>query len=58
MINIAVVRLGYMSNYTDFDFIERRKGVNLFYTRDKKHLDQADAIILPGTKNDVQRKER
>ncbi|MCH2225040.1 MAG: cobyric acid synthase [Crocinitomicaceae bacterium] len=52
-VNIAVVHLNYLSNYTDFQTFEHRKGVNLFYTRNAKYLEQADVIILPGTKNTI-----
>lgn len=52
-INIAVVRLNYMSNYTDFQVLEQVNEVHLFYTRDAKHLKEADVIVLPGTKNTI-----
>jgi len=52
-LNIAVVHLNYLSNYTDFQTFEHKEGVNLFYTRDKNALEQADIIILPGTKNTI-----
>lgn len=52
-LNIAVVRLNYLSNYTDFQALEHREEVHVFYTRDKEFLHKADAIIIPGTKNTI-----
>ena len=52
-INIAVVKLKYMSNYTDFDMLDLAEGVNLFFTTDIQQLKQADIIIIPGTKNTI-----
>ena len=49
-VNIAVVLLRHISNYTDFDTLERDARVNLFYTNNVADLQQADIIILPGTK--------
>jgi adenosylcobyric acid synthase len=51
--NIAVVRLAHISNFTDFDRLERTQGVNLYYTDRPEHLRQADAIIIPGTKSTI-----
>jgi len=49
-INIAVVLLRHMSNFTDFDVLERDERVNLFYTNNTKDIESADIIIVPGTK--------
>lgn len=50
-LNIAVVLLRHISNFTDFDVLERDPRVNLFYTNNPKDIKQADIIILPGTKS-------
>ncbi|MBP5425340.1 MAG: cobyric acid synthase [Prevotella sp.] len=50
-VNVAVVLLRHISNYTDFDTLERDPRVNLFYTNNTSDLQQADVIILPGTKS-------
>ncbi len=50
-LNIAVVLLRHISNFTDFDVLERDSRVNLFYTNNPKDILQADIIILPGTKS-------
>ena len=49
-VNVAVVLLRHISNYTDFDTLERNPRVNLFYTNNVADIQQADIIILPGTK--------
>ena len=50
-INIAVVRLGKLSNFTDFDSLAGESDVNLYYAKNPSELDAADVIILPGSKN-------
>jgi adenosylcobyric acid synthase len=50
-INVAVVLLRHISNYTDFNTLERDERVNLFYTNNTKDIERADIIILPGTKS-------
>ena len=50
-ITIAVVRLGKLSNFTDFDSLTGETDVNLFYATQPDELDAADVIILPGSKN-------
>ena len=50
-VNVAVVLLRHISNYTDFDTLERDPRANLFYTNNTKDIEQADIIILPGTKS-------
>ena len=49
-VNVAVVLLRHISNFTDFDVLERDERVNLFYTNNIADLQRADIIILPGTK--------
>ena len=50
-VNVAVVLLRHISNFTDFDTLERDQRVNLFYTSNVADIQQADIIILPGTKS-------
>ncbi len=50
-VNVAVVMLRHLSNYTDFDALERDPRVHLFYTNNTEDLKKADIIILPGTKS-------
>ena len=49
-VNIAVVLLRHISNFTDFNVLERNARVNLFYTNNIKDFEKADIIIIPGTK--------
>lgn len=53
MINVAVVMLRYISNYTDFNTLERQEGVHLFYTNNTDDIMNADIIILPGSKSTI-----
>ena len=50
-VNVAVVLLRHISNFTDFDTLERDPRVNLFYTNNPNDIQQADMLILPGTKS-------
>lgn len=50
-VNIAVVLLRHMSNFTDFNVLERDPRVHLFYTNDTDELAKADIILLPGSKS-------
>ena len=50
-VNIAVVMLRQISNYTDFSALEQDARVHLFYTSNVDDLLKADIIILPGTKS-------
>ncbi|MCK3685237.1 cobyric acid synthase [Maribellus sp. YY47] len=52
-INIAVVLLKHMSNFTDFNLLEQIPEVNLFYAATPEDLHQSDIIILPGSKNTI-----
>lgn len=50
-INVAVVLLRHISNFTDFDTLERDPRVHLFYTSNTDDILRADIIILPGSKS-------
>ena len=50
-VNIAVVMLQHLSNYTDFDALEQDPRVHLFYTNNVEDIGKADIIILPGSKS-------
>ena len=50
-VNVAVVMLKHLSNYTDFDALERDPRVHLFYTNNTDDISKADIIILPGSKS-------
>ncbi|WP_289741804.1 cobyric acid synthase [uncultured Duncaniella sp.] len=50
-VNVAVVLLKHISNFTDFNVLERNPDVNLFYTDDPDALPSADIVIIPGSKS-------
>lgn len=49
-VNIAVVLLRHISNFTDFDMLEKDPRVNLYYTGNIRDLEEADIVIVPGSK--------
>ena len=54
LIDIAVARLPRISNFTDFDPLERIPGVSLRYVKNVSGLKDPDMVILPGTKNTME----
>ena len=52
-VNVAVVRLPHLSNFTDFAALERASGLHVYYTDDPDEIAQAAVVILPGTKNTI-----
>lgn len=53
-IEIAVIRLPRISNYTDFMLLENHPAVSLRYVKRKEELKNPDMILLPGTKNTME----
>jgi adenosylcobyric acid synthase len=53
-VNIAVVLLQRISNFTDFTRLEKDDRVRVFYSKDPKEIARAEIIILPGSKNTVE----
>ena len=52
-VNVAVILLRHISNFTDFGMLERDSRVNLYYTNNVEEIRKADIIILPGTKSTI-----
>ena len=52
-VNVAVILLHHISNFTDFGMLERDPRVNLYYTNNIEEIGKADIIILPGTKSTI-----
>ena len=53
LVNVAVVLLRHMSNFTDFNVLERVPEINLFYTANPDEIEKADVVIIPGSKNTI-----
>jgi adenosylcobyric acid synthase len=52
-LKIVVLRLRYISNFTDFDPFLYEPDVELVYSLRDRDIQSADAIIIPGSKNTV-----
>jgi adenosylcobyric acid synthase len=52
-VNVAVVLLRHMSNFTDFNVLERDPRVHLYYTNNTDEIEKADIVLIPGSKNTI-----
>ena len=52
-IDIAIIRLPRISNFTDFDILIRDKSLSVRFVEDARSIGNPDLIILPGTKNTI-----
>ena len=50
-VNVAVTLLRHISNFTDFNMLERDKRVHLYYADHAEDIEKADIIIIPGSKS-------
>lgn len=50
-LDIVVIRLPYLSNFTDFDSLEDELDVGLRYVKEASELGRPDCVIIPGSKN-------
>jgi adenosylcobyric acid synthase len=57
-LDVAVVRLRWMSNFTDADALAAEPGVRVRFTRSVADIERADLIVVPGTKATVEDLER
>ncbi len=53
-LKIAIVRLKYISNFTDFDPLELEPDVEVVYSENFADIENADLVIIPGSKNTVE----
>jgi adenosylcobyric acid synthase len=58
MLDVAVVRLRWMSNFTDADALAAEPGVRVRFTRSAADIARADLVVVPGTKATVEDLER
>ena len=52
-IDIVVIRLPRISNFTDFDILKREKDLCVRFVEDARSIGNPDLDILPGTKNTI-----
>ncbi|RYD06656.1 hypothetical protein N752_03005 [Desulforamulus aquiferis] len=52
-IDVAVIKLPRISNFTDFDSLSSFPGVSVRYVGPGDQLGVPDAVIIPGTKNTI-----
>ncbi len=52
-IDVVIVRLPRISNFTDFDILIREKNISVRFVEDARSIGNPDLIILPGTKNTI-----
>lgn len=52
-LDVAVIRLPYMSNFTDFNALNLHQDVNIRFVELKEKLGNPDLIIIPGSKSTI-----
>ena len=57
-LDVAIVRLRWMSNFTDVDALAAEPGVRVRFTRSAADVERADLVVVPGTKATVEDLER
>jgi len=53
-VDVAVIRLPHLSNYTDFNVFSLEKSITMRYVNSVSELKNPDLIILPGSKNTIE----
>jgi adenosylcobyric acid synthase len=53
-LDVAVIRLRWMSNFTDLDALASEPGVSVRFTRSAADIERADCVVIPGTKATVE----
>lgn len=53
-VDIVVIKLPHMSNFTDFNSLENIQGANVRYVDSCHEMGEPDLIVLPGTKNTIE----
>jgi adenosylcobyric acid synthase len=57
-LDVAVLRLRWISNFTDADALSAEPGVRVRYTRSAADIERADLVVIPGTKATVEDLDR
>ncbi|MHC4321758.1 MAG: cobyric acid synthase, partial [Planctomycetota bacterium] len=52
-IDIVIIRLPRISNFTDFDILKREKNICVRFVEDARSIGNPNLIIIPGTKNTI-----
>lgn len=52
-INIGIIKLPHISNFSDFTPLELEEDINIKYISGKDQMDDVDLIIIPGSKNTI-----
>ena len=52
-VDVAVIRLPYISNFTDFEVLKLNKNANVRFVEKASDFGEPDLIILPGTKSTI-----
>ena len=53
-LDVTVVQLPHISNFTDFDPLEREESVALRYVKEAGEIGNPDVLIIPGSKNTIE----
>ncbi|MCJ7688101.1 MAG: cobyric acid synthase, partial [Clostridiaceae bacterium] len=53
-IDIAVIKLPHMSNFTDFDALKIEEDVSVRFITSREEFGHPDLLIIPGTKNTIE----
>lgn len=54
IVDIAVIRLPHISNFTDFNALSLEKGVTVRYIKHVDEIGNPDIVIIPGSKNTIE----
>ncbi len=52
-IQIGVVRIPYLSNFTDFTSLDMEEDVSVHYITKQEEFDKMDMIVIPGSKSTI-----
>lgn len=53
-LRVAVVKPAHISNFTDIQALALQPDARVFYARAPEELEEADLVVLPGTKNTIE----